>query len=318
MIKVELESDGKGGNVLLSLFDIKRIIEKEIFTENFYDDLNNKVNENTTYEKIDKLKKVITDMGSANLEDNSFILAKSKVGNMDFGLLLEKQQVGGRIIQGIWPQDFYESIRDDTEIFQYFVYRLINTPEFFDNVKLYLPSQEALEIAKREKEKLKERAKKIPEAPAEAVPEAPTPSARKIPEPVSEPSEIPEPAATPSQPQTTTPMPKPSKVSGPPSPQVAPKSVVVDDKCPNCKATLSPPRLKILKSGQSTFCPKCLKIIHPPEKQTMTEEQEAKKIEYVCPHCGFPIPYTLLNEIHAGKKPKCVGCGKILDESVLE
>lgn len=312
MIKVELESDGKGGNVLLSLFDVKRLLDRNVFTEKFFDTFKNKIAENSEYKQLEKLKNVIYDMGVPPIENNSFVLAKSKVGKMDFGLLLERQNVGGQVIQGIWPQDFFESIRDDDEIFEYFIYRLINTPEFFEDVALYVPSQQTIQEKSQER-KVEKPAAQVPK-PVASVPQE-IPQQQRPPQPAPTPSY--ESLKTP-QPATSPPKPQPSTMSAPPVPKIAPKSVLVDDKCPNCKATLSAPRIKILQSGQSTFCPKCLKIIHPPTEQAPTPEQKAKKIEYLCPSCGFPIPYTLLNEIHEGKQPKCVGCGKILDKSVLD
>ncbi|MHA1270453.1 MAG: hypothetical protein ACTSPY_11740 [Candidatus Helarchaeota archaeon] len=310
MIKVEIESDGEG-TVLLSLLDANKVISRNIFTERFIDNLHKAIDENSSqYQTLKKLKNVIYDMGMAEIENNSFILAKSKVGKMDFGILLNREQFGGYSILGLWPKDFYESIRDDDEIFDYFVYRLINTPQFFDKVILYIPSEEVIQASKIEREKLK--AKPVP-AKVPPVPSTP-------PIPSQKPPEIPTAAPTPSPPPTpSTPLPQPQKISVPSPPQPA-QHVTVDDRCPNCKKLLSAPRLKILKSGQSTFCPSCLKIIHPPastQQVAKPEAAEAKKIEYICPYCGFPIPYTLLNEINQGKSPKCVGCGKTLDKSVL-
>ncbi|MHA1312093.1 MAG: hypothetical protein ACTSQO_14345 [Candidatus Helarchaeota archaeon] len=336
MIKVEIESDGEG-NILLSLLDANRIIKRNVFTERFIDNFYKVIKENSAqYKKLEKLRNVIYDMGIAEIENNSFILAKSKVGKMDFGLLLNKEKFGGQTILGIWPKDFYESIRDDEEIFEYFIYRLINTPEFFDKVILYTPSKEIIKASKADREKLKAKAvakpkpkhAKValkPEAQPVAQPIAqptaePTPIPQKIPSkpPVPTISKPPEPPISQPPTPTATPLPKPQKIT-PPSPTPPPQYVTVDDRCPNCKKLLSAPRLKILHSGQSTFCPSCLKIIHPPPSAVAKSyaKEEAKKIEYICPYCGFPIPYTLLNEINQGKKVKCVGCGKELDKSVL-
>ncbi|MHA1229141.1 MAG: hypothetical protein ACTSRP_04035 [Candidatus Helarchaeota archaeon] len=340
MIKVEIETDG-GGTVLLSLLDANRVIERNMFTEKFIDNLYRVIEENHgLYTKTEKLKNVIYDMGIAAIENNSFILAKSKVGKMDFGILLNKEKFGGHSILGIWPKDFYESIRDDVEIFEFFIYRLINTPEFFEKVVLYLPSEEVIKSSKEQREKLKARPPKpIPTpTPAPEIKPEPTPVAEPIaaptttispkqipskpPEPKIPPTPTPAPTPSISPPSPTpTPMPQPQKISPPPTPKIAPESVLIDDRCPNCKKLLSAPRLKILRSGQSTFCPSCLKIIHPPPTSAQAparpDAAAAKKIEYICPYCGFPIPYTLLKEINEGKTVKCVGCGKTLDKSLL-
>ncbi len=132
--KLALDTD-----ITLNLYDPSQFLGHPGFTEKLMAKLENLIKTKESFHVEQILKKVKLSTGRI-LEGNfSFLMAKSLKRNLDFGILFNKTQSSVYQIVGLWPRDFLEVSREDPDIFKFFLYRLINTPNFFVNVRLFLP-----------------------------------------------------------------------------------------------------------------------------------------------------------------------------------
>jgi uncharacterized Zn finger protein (UPF0148 family) len=250
-----------------------------IFAERFFFDIGQMIQKTKGYRSNETLRSVKLPSGQQLEGQFGFIIAKSLKENLDFGILFNRLESGGYHIIGLWPRDFAEICKTDHEIFEFLMYRLINTPDFFSKVTLYQSSE-----VKMPKMEVKPPAVEV--KPPTAKPKAQAP-------PFTAPPSAPVfvPPASPPSPAAVKPMPAPMRppaaaevraaikpaeveISPPVAPPTAPPSAppseieraevpqdLLEGRCPYCKANIPEPRLKVLERGQNTFCPKCLKIL---------------------------------------------------------
>lgn len=244
-MKFASESDPET-DVSLSFFAAERILGEVIFSERFLFDIGKLIQQKGIYHLNETLKDVKLPSGQLLGGQFVFIVAKSEKENLDFGVLFNRLESGGYHISGLWPRDFAEICRSDPEIFEFLMFRLINTPDFFSKVTLYqtlgmkLPK---MEIKPPTVEMKPPAVPKItPAAPAAAaeVKAAVKPTGVEV-----TPTTVP--------PKVEFRPPEAAKVEVPPD--------LLEGRCPFCKAAIPEPRLKVLQRGNNTFCPKCLKIL---------------------------------------------------------
>ncbi|NVM52158.1 MAG: hypothetical protein HWN66_00555 [Candidatus Helarchaeota archaeon] len=244
-VKFASESDPET-DVSLSFFAAERILGEVIFSERFLFDIGKLIQQKGIYHLNETLKDVKLPSGQLLGGQFVFIVAKSEKENLDFGVLFNRLESGGYHISGLWPRDFAEICRSDPEIFEFLMFRLINTPDFFSKVTLYqtlgmkLPK---MEIKPPTVEMKPPAVPKItPAAPAAAaeVKAAVKPTGVEV-----TPTTVP--------PKVEFRPPEAAKVEVPPD--------LLEGRCPFCKAAIPEPRLKVLQRGNNTFCPKCLKIL---------------------------------------------------------
>lgn len=265
-VKFASESD-PDTDVTLSFFAAERILGEIIFSERFLFDIGKLIQQKRDYHLNETLKDVKLPSGQSLEGQFVFIVAKSLKESLDFGVLFNRLESGGYHIVGLWPRDFAEICRIDQEVFEFLMFRLINTPDFFSKVTLYQPAE--MEMPRME----------VKPPTIEVKPPAP-PVEMKVPSPP--------PAAevAPPFPAVTAPPPKISasatevkaavkppgiELAPPPTPprvEIRPTEAVpevppdlLEGRCPFCKAAIPEPRLKVLQRGSNTFCPKCLKIL---------------------------------------------------------
>lgn len=251
-VKFASESD-PDTDVSLSFFSADRLIGEVIFSERYLFDIGQMIQKKADYHLNETLRDVRLPSGQALEGTFVFIVAKSFKENLDFGVLFNRLESGGYHIVGLWPRDFAEICKQDQEVFEFLMFRLINTPEFFSKVTLYQPSE-------MHKPKMEVKAPTVevkPPAPAKSI----SPSIPAMPTPVAT-ADV-KAAVKPADVEI-----KPSFKPAETIPQMAPATEVaaappelLEGRCPYCKAPIPEPRLKVLQRGSNTFCPKCLKIL---------------------------------------------------------
>lgn len=237
-------------DVSLSFFAADRILGEIIFSERFLLDLGKIIQHEREYRLNETLKGVKLPSGQDISGQFVFVIAKSHKEGLDFGILLNQLESGGYHILGLWPRDFAEICKSDREIFEFLMFRLINTPEFFAKVTLYRSASAEVPSMEVKKPAL--------EAKPTYAAEIPVPPAPEIAYPPIPPSTDMKAAIKPEGVQVAPPVPASAKaeevaVELPPE--------LLEGRCPFCKAVLPEPRLKVIERGGNTFCPKCLKIL---------------------------------------------------------
>ncbi|NVM54838.1 MAG: hypothetical protein HWN66_14135, partial [Candidatus Helarchaeota archaeon] len=208
-------------DITMTIYAASQILKDITFSDKIITDIENLILKKESFQEEHLLKFVTLSTGSV-LEGNFlFLIAKASKLNLDFGILFDKIATGGYHILGIWPRDFAEECREDQEIFTYFLYRLINTPDYFANVTLYRPTavQTPDMVVKHPTQEL------APPVPMQA-----PPSTRSRPTPY----------------QATS---------------FDVTSVIQTQRCPHCNVALPAPRVQTLEHGGNTFCPNCYNII---------------------------------------------------------
>ncbi|MDD1777378.1 MAG: hypothetical protein LUQ65_04350 [Candidatus Helarchaeota archaeon] len=246
-----------------------------VFAERFFFDIGQMIQKAKGYRSNETLRSVKLPSGQQLDGQFGFIIAKSLKENLDFGILFNRLDSGGYHIIGLWPRDFAEICKTDHEIFEFLMYRLINTPDFFSKVTLYQSSE-----AKMPKMEVKAPTYEVkppagkpkayappftapPSAPVYMPPAAqptaavakPAPAPMRLP-PAAEVRAAVKPAEVEITPTAAPPTAPPPEIE---RGEVAPE--ILEGRCPFCKANIPEPRLKVLERGQNTFCPKCLKIL---------------------------------------------------------
>ncbi|MHA1264610.1 MAG: hypothetical protein ACTSRS_05165 [Candidatus Helarchaeota archaeon] len=276
-VKFASESDPET-DVSLSFFAADRLIGEVIFSERFLFDIGQLIQKKSDYHLNETLKDVKLPSGQDLEGQFVFIVAKSLKENLDFGVLLNQLESGGYHVVGLWPRDFAEICKQDHEVFEFLMFRLINTPEFFSKVTLYQPAEmkkPKMEV-KAPSVELKPPTAPTPQPTAPFTPPVPTPAAaadvKSAVKPAGVEVKVPTPPAAP-KPAAVAP---PPTVAAPPPAVAAPPPELVEGRCPYCKAPIPEPRLKVLQRGSNTFCPKCLKILKgfttPVEVKPVSEE----------------------------------------------
>ena len=208
-------------DITLTIYEASQILGNITFSEKLITAIEDLIQEKELFHEEQLLKFVKLSTGKV-LEGNFlFLIAKSLKHNLDFGILFNKRVTGGYQILGIWPHDFAEICKEDREIFDFFIYRLINTPDYFANVTLYRPTPEQTPemVIKHPTQEL-----------APPVPWQPAPS--------------------------TIPVPTPSQAT-----PFDITSVIQTKRCPYCNAELPEPRVQVLERRGNTFCANCHNII---------------------------------------------------------
>ncbi|MHA1129971.1 MAG: hypothetical protein ACTSQQ_04095, partial [Candidatus Helarchaeota archaeon] len=247
--------------VTLSFIAAERIVGEVTFSERLIYDIGNLIQRTGNYHLNETFRGAKLPSGQ-DLEGNFlFIIAKSEKENLDFGVLFNQAESGGYHIVGLWPRDFAEICKTDREIFEFLMYRLVNTPEFFSKVSLYRSPETEQPVTKVK-------------TPSVAIkPPAPAPEVKRPPTPVSEMKPTPAPEMPAAAAEVKSVM-KPPDIEVKPAPPTTPVAIkppeeakvelppeLLEGRCPKCKAILPEPRLKVIQRGGNTFCPKCLKII---------------------------------------------------------
>ncbi|NVM31302.1 MAG: hypothetical protein HWN65_20860 [Candidatus Helarchaeota archaeon] len=241
-VKFASEADPET-DVSLSFFAAERILGEVIFSERFIFDVGRLIQEKRYYHLNETLRDVRLPSGQDLGGQFVFIVAKSLKENLDFGVLFRRMESGGYHIVGLWPRDFAEICRTDAEIFEFLMFRLVNTPDFFSKVSLYQPLE--MKMPKMEVKPPAIEMKPPVAAPIPAIPAAAT--------------EV-KAAVKPAGVEITAPS-APAKAVAPPAVVEEVPSDLMEGRCPFCKAAIPEPRLKVLQRGSNTFCPKCLKIL---------------------------------------------------------
>ncbi len=250
MLNVRFASDADPDqDVTLSFIAAERIIGEVTFSERLIYDIGNLIQNTGNYHLNETFKGAKLPSGQDLEGKFLFIIAKSDKENLDFGILFNQLPTGGYHIVGLWPRDFSEICKDDREIFEFLMYRLVNTPDFFSKVSLYRAPETKQPVAK------------VKTPSVEVKPPAPAP-------------EMKQPASVPVAAAEVKTVVKPPDIEIKPTPPAAPTEVkppeeaklelppeILEGRCPKCKAVLPEPRLKVIQRGGNTFCPKCLKII---------------------------------------------------------
>jgi len=236
MFNVQFVSEmDPNSDVSLVFFAADRVLGMQtVFADRLFFDIGQLIQKTRTYKMNETLKSVKLPSGQEIEGEFGFIIAKSLKEKLDYGILFNHLEGGGYHITGLWPRNFAEICKSDHEIFEFLMYRLINTPEYFSKVTLYQSS--------------KVKMPKMEVKPPTVEVKPPTITTKP-----SVSAEI-SPVSAPSIPSTT------AKPFSPP-PKVTAAAEVLEGRCPFCKASIPEPRLKVLERGHSTFCPKCLKIL---------------------------------------------------------
>ena len=248
-----------------------------VFADRFFFDIGQIIQKTRSYKMNETLRHVRLPSGQQLDGQFGFIIAKSLKENLDFGLLFSRLESGGYHIIGLWPRDFAEICKTDHEVFEFLMYRLINTPDFFGKVTLYQSSEVKMP-------KMEVKPPTVEVKPPTGKPKAQAPAVAAPPSvPLYVPPAAPTPAvAKPSPPTQRVPAaaevraaikPADVEIAPPAVPSPAPPVEaaegeraevppdLLEGRCPFCKAAIPEPRLKVLERGQNTFCPKCLKIL---------------------------------------------------------
>ncbi|MHA1830751.1 MAG: hypothetical protein ACTSWR_04390 [Candidatus Helarchaeota archaeon] len=279
MFKLNIEGFDATKN-LIEVHDIEEIKPLELKND-YFTKLDMLILEKDNYSIGKEINKIITD----KKVETPLMFIYGKAESIECGILFSKAKK--MKIQGVWPDKFYEAIKKDADIFKSLLYRLVKTPEFFKEVKLFTYTKSPI-MEKEEKEAPKEVAEQkqptvpkkpevAPEKPEEAeeyiIPELPY--KKKITTKVNIDFEMHEPPSI----STTSEMPEESPESYGESLISEIEEIVSSftyegakkdeeevefwDNCPFCFTKLSENTIKLLKAGLSTFCPnsKCRKLI---------------------------------------------------------
>ncbi len=273
-VRFASESDPET-DVTLSFFAADRLIGEVVFSERFLFDVGQMIQKKSAYHLNETLRNVRLPSGQGVEGQFLFIVAKSLKENLDFGVLFNRLDSGGYHIIGLWPRDFAEICKQDNEVFEFLMFRLINTPEFFGKVTMY----QSAEMPKPRMEvKPPEVEIRPPAVPAKTPFAAPTSAA---PAAAAEVKAAVKPAGVEVKPT-------PAAAAPPAAPAAEAPPDLLAGRCPFCKAPIPEPRLKVLQRGSNTFCPKCLKIlkgfsaavpITPVEKEGDTKKEMADLVK---------------------------------------
>ena len=273
MLNVQFASEtDPNTDVTLVFLAADRILGMQtVFADRFFYDIGQLIQKVRTYKLNETLRTVRLPTGQEIAGQFGFIIAKSLKENLDFGILFNRLDTGGYHIAGLWPRDFAEICRTDHEVFEFLMYRLINTPEFFSKVTLYQSAE--VPMPKMEVKAPSYEVTPPPiETPFPAPPSVAPPSTAAVGQPISrfpkaikaaevkaavKPPEIE--IKPPPVPAFRTPHTVEAGISEAERAEIPPD--LLEGRCPFCKASIPEPRLKVLERGQNTFCPKCLKIL---------------------------------------------------------
>ena len=278
MLKILIEGF-REANEPLEVKEIEDITEFEL-KEDYFNKVDELILEKDTYQVGKEIDKIVS---TKNLS-TPLVFIYSKAEGIECGILFSKTQK--LKVLGVWPDKFYFAINKDPDIFKSLLYRLVKTPDFFKEVKLFTYLK-PVEIVKEEprKEIAPELEKpRIPKPPSE--PPAPSeeeeyitpelPFKKKITTKVSIDLGIEKP--TPLEEITPKKEEEPIESYGESliseieeiassfqfkGAEDAGEEVEFWDSCPFCFTRLSENTIKLLKAGLSTFCPnsKCRKLI---------------------------------------------------------
>ncbi len=248
--------------VALTIYEATQILGKIVLSDKFMVEIQNLIQRKQFFIEENLLKAVKLPSIKKVVDGNFlFLMAKSEKHNLNFGILFDYRQEEGFYIVGIWPHDFVEQCKKDKEIFQFLLFRLVNTPDYFANVTLYRPveGQAPSMIVKQPTQAVAPPAQ-IPQAPPLGIPPAAAP-----------------PLAPPAAPAAA---PEPAQAGA-----LDIASVIKSKKCPYCNAQLPEPRLQVLERGRNTFCANCYNII----KGQVSETPAAPAVPQAAPRAAAPI-----------------------------
>jgi hypothetical protein len=245
------------------------------------------ISERDTYQLGEDIIEVIS---NRDIEGNILFLW-GKAETIDCGVLFSKNE--NLKIHGVWPENFLEAITKDLDIFKSLLYRLVKTPEFFEEVKMFNYNKPVIvekeEVEEDKEIEVKDREKTLTEKPR--IPKKPEIANKK--------GEAEGEYVIPEQPykkkittkvsidfNTTKPAAEPEPIIPDVVPEAYGESLLTEiediassftldksdegedevefwDTCPFCFTRLSENTIKLLKAGLSTFCPneKCRKLI---------------------------------------------------------
>ncbi|MHA1268362.1 MAG: hypothetical protein ACTSPY_01125 [Candidatus Helarchaeota archaeon] len=270
-----LKIDGFRNAEELEISDTSKIITLDL-KNNYFDQIDTLIIEKDNYSVGSEISEVRSDKQVAT----PLLFIYGKAESIECGILFSKSK--NLKIEGVWPEPFFNAINKDVEIFKSLLYRLVKTPDFFIEVRLFTYTKPII-IEEFEEPKVPKLPTRMPEV-SEPVPETKSdeeyvipqlPYKKKITTKVSIDFNIPK-VQTPLEELESIEKDQESygesliteieEIASAYSFEGTKESdVEVEfwDSCPFCFTRLSENTIKLLKAGLSTFCPnsKCRKLI---------------------------------------------------------
>ena len=112
-----------------------------IKSDKYFQNLDDLVKSLSHYQKFNDI--VIEDVkntdSKTNLDDYCFLIAKSVVADLDFGVLFKKNINSNHIIFGLWPKELYEAAlhKNNPDLLHGFLLKILYEPAFFKYVEIH-------------------------------------------------------------------------------------------------------------------------------------------------------------------------------------